>query len=298
MNIQQVNELIEVGNSLKTVAQSYSELASLKLKKIRNDVEKNRLFYDEITQVYGLVNKIATARGMVIKPHPKKRVSVLLTSNYRFYGSINHQLVSQFLVSGAKFPGDKIIIGKTGRDYLKAIHYFHPFDAIIFQNDLPTDDELRSLISKLQQYEQILVFYSQFKTVLVQVPSVKDITQIQTASVRSQERKNRGLDIDFFSPRKQYQTTFILEPEIKKMLDFFDGQIKILLLEELFLESELSRTASRLIAMDQAQTNANEFIKDRKREAGQLRKRSNNIHLLETIANLGAWRRQNGNDLF
>ena len=85
---------------------------------------------------------------------------------------------------------------------------------------------------------------------------------------------------------------FIFEPEIIRMLDFFDSQIKILLLEQTILESELARTASRLIAMDQAQSRAKDFISDNKRALGQLKKSTYNARLLETLATMSKWRQE------
>ncbi len=291
MTTAQIKELIEVGSSLKDIASSYTEIASIKLRKIRSSVERNRQFYDELTRVYALINKIAATKKIIPAPKPKKVISVLLTSNYRFYGNINNQLVQHFIVTNTKMASDKLVVGKTGRDYLKGIHYFHAYNPVIFKNDMPDDNELKSLVKVLQEYKQVLVFYPQFKSVLVQVPTVKDITQTQLLSLQEQSKPDQT-DISFIFNQKEFQTSFIFEPEIMKMLDFFDNQIKILLLEQTILESELARTASRLIAMDQAQSKAKDFIGNNKKALGQLRKSTYNARLLETLATMSKWRKE------
>ena len=48
MTIKEIEENLEEGESLKAMAQAFSEIANLKIKRIRNAVERNRLFYDEI----------------------------------------------------------------------------------------------------------------------------------------------------------------------------------------------------------------------------------------------------------
>jgi ATP synthase F1 gamma subunit len=287
MTGRQIRELIEIGNSLKLLAGSYSELASIKLKTIRGRVEHNRQFYGELTQVYALVSKIASSRGIRNTPSQKSTLSLLLTSNYRFYGNINNTLVKYFVVENTKIPGDKLVIGKTGREYLHSIKYFHPFESVIFKNDFPTDAELKSLISKIQSYSQVLIFYPQFQSVLIQKPTVRDITQVQQNSLQMQNNSRIGKVNQIFSQKEfQEQLSFIFEPEVIKMLNFFDRQIKILLLEETLLEAELARTASRLIAMDQAQNNANDFIKDNNKLLAQIKRANHNSQVLETIAGI------------
>ena len=73
---------------------------------------------------------------------------------------------------------------------------------------------------------------------------------------------------------------------LKKMLDFFDDQVVSLLLEQTFLESELARTASRLMSMDKAQINAEDVLYKQKLLLGQAKKSEINMALLETAASL------------
>jgi ATP synthase F1 gamma subunit len=271
MSIKNVNDIIEEGNALKDIAQSYSEVASIKLKRIRSEVEKTRNFYDELTEVYGLINKIAAIKKVTPPLKTEGSVAILLTSNYRFHGNINRQLIHYFLANTAKLNCDKIVIGKTGQQFLKSIRYFHKFSGINFKADLPTAEELKNLVEKINSYEQVLVFYSQFKSVMVQIPIVKDITQSHPALITKEVDHKLAAD-------------FIFEPDILKMLHFFDSQIKILLLEQTILESELARTASRLISMDQAQSHAKDFVKDQKKLLFQAQKTTQNSKLLEMLS--------------
>lgn len=274
MRIRDISHAIDQGQSLKFITQAYSELASIQLKKIRDEVERNRQFYDDLTYVYRVVKQIAQKKNVQARVKTKARLSILITSNYRFYGNINNELVKFFIVNNAKYPSDKLVIGDTGRSYLSGIRYFHKYSTFVLKNDLPNNDELKQLVTIIQDYKQILVFYSRFKTVLTQSPVIKDITQTQEFTQKVQDQSTEGV------------AEFILEPEIVKMLNFFDDQVKILLLEQTFLESELARTASRLISMDKAQGNADLFVKEKKRDLGRVKSSINNIRLLETFASL------------
>lgn len=285
MTIKQIDELIEIGQSLKLISQAYGELAIFKLKKIRSDVERNRTFVSDIAQVYFIIKKIGFEKGVLGLTINSKTISILLTSNYRFYGSINNNLVNRFIVNTAKINTDRIAIGHTGVDSLKSMHYFHPFTPLIFKTDMPEEAELKQLIDLIKNYSRCLVFYAQFKSVLTQVPVIRDVTQTQALLTKT-IAQNQDANI----PRLGY----ILEPELKEMLQFFELQIKTLLIEQTFLESELSRTASRVVAMDEAQSNANDFIADNKKLILKEKRSITNSQILETVAGFFSYNKSKG----
>lgn len=267
MNIKEIDQIIEEGESLKTLSQAYGELASQKIKKIKAEVERNRIFFDEIASVFTVVKRVALKKKINLVKK-KGIMLVVLTSNYRFYGNINTQLIKFFKLQTAKLAADRIFIGKDAINHFKAIKYPFGYQTITFEKDLPTGQELFSLVNIIKDYSQVLVFYSQLKSILVQIPIFKDIT---LSSITGSEGET--------TPQ-----SYIFEPEILKILEFFDSEIITLLLEQTFLESELSRTASRLISMDQAQVEANSFIKEQKKLLAYLKRSINNNLILEAIA--------------
>ena len=65
MTIKQIDEIIEGVSSLKTLAQAYGEIAMVKIRKIRSEVEKNRSFFKEISAVYQIVKVHAAAKKFI-----------------------------------------------------------------------------------------------------------------------------------------------------------------------------------------------------------------------------------------
>lgn len=280
MTIRQIDEIIDEGRSLKLIAQVYSEISFSKLKKIRGEVERNRDFFNEISQIYHLVKNIASRKKIAVAKK-KKTVSLLLTSNYGFYGNINSKLIPFFMINTTKIDTDRIVIGKAATEHFKAIRYFHAYKSLILKGDLPTPEELNNLSLQIKDYNQVLVFYPLFKSVLVQDPMVKDITETQA---EASQKTDPLLDLN--------QYPFIFEPELNKILEFFDSQIAILLLEQTFLEAELARTASRLISMDQAQTEANKFIKEQEKIRAYAKRSIENNRILENLASMAAFKKE------
>lgn len=266
MTIQELDQLIEEGNSLKQIAQAYSEIAVLKLKKIRGMLDRNRVFFDEISQVYSLVKSFALKKGLVV-PKPKKRVSIILTSNFRFSGAISSSLIEFFVSSTKKLDTDRILVGKTAADYFRFNPVFAHSQTVLLAADQPTPRELANMVSHIKDYNQVLVFYPRLKSLLVQKNTVTDITaaSLQTA-------------------KDETKIGFIFEPEVPKILAFFDQSILTLLLEGTFLESEVAWTAARFISMDQAEGEANKFIKEQEKLKAFAKKDLLNKQILESYA--------------
>ena len=277
MTIKKIEENLEEGVSLKTIAQAYSEIANLKIKRIHSEVERNRVFFQEISKVYALIKNLAQKKAVNIKK-PKRLISLLITSNYRFYGSINSDLIEFFINTTKGFETDRIVLGKAAIDYFKASKTFNNLQTLLLKSDQPDAIELTGLINIIKDYNQVLIFHSRLKSLLIQQPTVTDITATSTAS----EQNLLNQDNKF---------KFIFEPELSKILAFFDSQILTLLLEDTFLESELSRTASRFIAMDQAETEANKFIKEMMLLKAYAKRSEDNKTILENFASMAAIRK-------
>lgn len=284
MTIKEIDSAIEEGQSLKQIAQAYSEIANLKIKKIRAEVERNRVFFREISKVYSLIKKLAAKRKIIITK-PKKTASIALTSNHRFYGQINSDLLEFFAALTAKLDTDRIILGKMGIDALKAQSAGKNFREVILKEDQPSADELKMLVNNLKDYNQVLVFYSSMKSLLVQQPIVTDITASSGTDLRNNPTLKPGLD-------NSEDLKFIFEPDLPKILEFFDNQIITLLLEATFLESELSRTASRFISMDSAESAANKFIDEHRVLKVYAKRNMDNNTILENFASMMALRKE------
>lgn len=269
MTIKEIDQLLEEGSSLKQIAQAYSEIANQKLNKIRSEAERNRLFFDEISKVYALVRTIANKKGITVTK-PKKRVCVIQTSNFHFYGSINSSLIEFFISQTKGLEADRVVLGKTGIEYFQSSGIFPNFTPMIFKDDQPSPNELNAFVDVVKGYTQILIFYSRLKSLLVQIPAVTDITE-SSQKVPLEDKT---------------VSSFIFEPEIAKTLEFFDNQILVLLMEQAFLESEVARTASRFISMDEAETEANKYIKFYQQLKSYSVRNLKNNQLLESITSI------------
>lgn len=288
MTIKQIQESIEEATSLKLIAQAYTEISSNRLKKIRAQVETNRQFFKELSGIYQIIKHVAYQKKVVPPQKNNKTINIVITSNYRFYGYVNDILMQYFIDKNSSGSADSIIIGTTGVSLLQGKHYNHQFTSLTISQDLPKFEELNKIIAMTQNYSKVLVYYSQMKSVLIQTPEVMDITQspVLTETELNLMNQNKSLFNLFLHPQSIDSTfkEYIFEPDILKMLNFFETQIAILLLEQTFLESELAHTASRLISMDQAQSNATIMVRDNTLTFNLLKDSITDSRLLEMVS--------------
>lgn len=269
--IKQLNQTVAETKEMQAVASIFTEAAASKLQKIRAGIIRNRDFFAELLAIFRIVKLSALRKH--IKPiiKPKERALLLLTSNQRFYGTLETKLIHYFLENITKTSGDIYAVGKVGQNYLQAVHFPHPFASCLFERDVPIASELTTLMQTLNPYQQVLVFYSRLKSIAVQEPAVLDVAV--------------NIPKDYVLTKEQ-MIHYIFEPEIAEILAFFESQIITLTLEQTFMESELARTAARLLTMDQAKANAEELLSEQRRLLFDVKRSLANAQLLETIGSL------------
>lgn len=275
MTTKEINILIEEARSLKEITQAFTQISSSKLKRIRSGVERNREFFKDLSGIYGLINIIARRRKIPAPPKNGKTLSILLSSNERFYGKITSELIEFFLIQVSKINCDKLVVGRSGVETIKSLNYALTYTPLILKSDFPDSAEFLSLSKVVNNYSKVLVFHPQFQSVMTQIPIIADITQseldVHTRTGQSEELISQI-------------NNFIIEPEVKIMVEFFDNQIKVILLEATFLEAELARTASRLISMDSAQNEAEKYLSTQELLLLNAQRSIQNARILETVA--------------
>lgn len=234
-------------------------------------VEQNIKFFKEISELYRIVKAIALKRGYLkSKRGSGKTICVLITSNQHFYGELDAELTNFYLTQTKNLACDRLVIGNMGKSLLKSLGYSLPFESIIFKKEFPLLDELKSLADKVFEYSKVLVYHSKFVTILDSEPTVSDITASDTKSI---DVVKTGL-------------LYIFEPDVDKMIQFFESQILILLFQTIFLEADITRQAARMIAMNSATDNAGKLYEKDRRQILQAKKRLLDLQIQETYAGI------------
>jgi F-type H+-transporting ATPase subunit gamma len=270
--IDSLTEQSKTISTLQAIAGAYSDISALRLTKLQKQFEQNVLYFEQIAQIYQSIRTSASSQKDLqdnIKKNissKKKILHIALTSNKRFYGTLNQNIMLRFLEETTNTSGDLIVVGRTGIEYMKARVLKKPYETRVFAGEDPTTEELGELLSRCDEYERVYLFYPKYVNVIRQVAD--------------------RLDISYAPPLHTGPITeikYIFEPELSELLAFFTQQIRTILVRRVILETSLSRTATRLIAMDSAEKKAEESLDMVKRSLHTAMQAGINRELIEMI---------------
>jgi len=276
-NKDQINDLM----TFKHISAAFTEAAAVKLKNIRDAFNRNARYYEEINYIYHLVEMNAKRMQMErIKSQIERksaRLYIAFTSNQRFFGSINTEIMNTFIKDSEPSEIEKMIIGVTGKAYVRSTGQKFSYKEMDFKKDLPAEDEIAQFLKMTENYDQVRVFYPKFISFLKQEVGVTDITQ--KIALRDSKKNEKTKEIHL-----------LFEPELDKMIKFFDTQVRWLLFQRIILESDMARTAARLLTMSQAEERTDFEIKKKKADLRKVIRSFTNAQLLDTFSGIKRWK--------
>lgn len=275
MSLEQKQQEYESIRTIRFVTSTLLEVSAERIKKLREQFEKNQLFYAEVSDLYSLVKWTADRRDELVQAMPvrEKKISIALTSNSRFYGSLNRHLIDTFTKHiESQQNRSFMVIGSVGQRLMEATPHQKKCLYLNFAEDNPAPREVQRLMEELEPYSEILVYHPQFVNVFLQDVGVLDMTHSVTAHKADDE------------------VEYLFEPELPKILSFFETRVRYLLFQRAMLESELARTAARLTTMSRAEEKAVQEMK--RARIGILKEQQtfDSLRLLESLAGTLKWR--------
>lgn len=275
-NISSLKSQVGQIGSIKEITQAMADIATSQIKQRRATAERNIRYFREIFTLYQTVKLIALQSKRYKETQREKNgktALILLTSNNKFNGDLDVKLTNFFLTNSYGMQAERIVVGVSGQELLKGKRVNFKYQTMKFAKDYPSVAETDSLVDQVFAYSKVLVYHTRFITLLSQEPAVTDITATES------------LDKNV----KPEEIHFLLEPEIDKMIAFFEDQMLLLLLQSIFLESEIARTAARMISMNQAEQAAEKMLELQKKSLFHGRKALANMKIVENFAStLGA----------
>ena len=282
---KEFRENLNVISAIKDITTIYQEIASMKVKQLRENVAKTRDFLNGIGSVYNhakisylgelqkqiIRGKIGLQSASFIKRNGKK-VLVLLSANEHLYGSLILDIWRNYIADLKKGDADAVIVGSVGRYFLrneklKVAASFFPLN-----DDKPKGSEIKRIIDFICRYEQIIIYYGEIISVMSQYPTKKAISGGVTLGEKVVKAKS-----------------YLFEPSPEKIMEFFETEIIAALFNQTVYEHELARFAARMVAMDQATENANETLTKLNKEWRSAKRAIANSKQLGIFAGYSLW---------
>src|SRR3989338_7306965 len=273
---------------LRTILETYEEIAATRMASIRSSVLNSRDFLLEINAIFQQVKTSYKAqieelmRDKKIKDPSKltfikrngKTLYVFVSANTGLYGDIIRKTYDVFINSIKKEPGDVAIIGKLGLEMFKADRTSAPVSYFDCPDNRIDSEILKKIVEHIIQYERVLVFYEQFNTVISQSPI---ITSISGDPLPWEKREN---------PPVKY----FFEPSLQKIMEFFEKEIFGSIFQQTIFESELAKFAARMVSLDFASENTKNRLKQVILAAARIKHQESNKRQLEKFASMRLWK--------
>lgn len=282
-------EEIQALNSLKDLAESYEEIAVIRMQKIKDSVIKTRNFLTKISDVYvdlkssygrevhELLERRKKGDKHILPTLQKngKTLLVYLSSNGRLYGSVTQKTFKLFVqdlkAEADPSKDDILVIGSAGKEMFENSSVKKQFEYFDIPDTRVEVDHIKQLMQKFVQYEKVYVYYGKFGNVVRQSAFATSITGediFETETVAQVPREDR----------------FIFEPTLEKIFHFFETQIMANLFSQTLLENQLARHASRVNAMEEALVHIEEESKKLNQQTTRIKHLLQNKKQLETIS--------------
>lgn len=289
---KRLSEEIDFVETLRSLAQAYEEISVIRMQRVRGSVLKLRDFLEGLSKIFADVKSSYKRQIMALMRKKKiknvtsfstlvrngKEVIVLLSANSKLYGDIIPRVSRAFIESVQNSQCDIVIVGKLGKDLFEQQELKKPYTYFEIPDSDVTFVDLKPLISRILEYEKVIVYYGRFENIVNQSPvsSIISGQEVSEGEISEEAGKLR----------------FLFEPSLERILNFFETQMFASFFNQTVHESQLARYASRVKAMEVALENIDGKIKTLERQKTRLKNDFLNKKQLETIAGITLWQRR------
>lgn len=268
---KQVFEDIEYSLSLKTIVQTYQEIAGSRMQRIRNSVLSSRDFLLGINTIFQQVKSSYKIKGGL--QNNGKTLFVFISANTGLYGDIIKRTFLLFAREIKKERSDIAIIGRLGfRLFQEEFGFAKTFMYFELSDNKIDHEGIKKIIPYLIQYEKVIVFYEQFQSIIASEPIATSVSGDRLPWEKTSS-----------------EIKYIFEPSLEKVMVFFEKEIIVSIFEQVVFESLLAKFSSRMIALEQTTENIQNKLKQALLKKAVIKHQELNKKQNERLSSMSLW---------
>ena len=289
-SLKQINTKISSVKGTRRIMSAMKLIAAVKLQRSQSMLKEFRPYSDAYKEVVtGVAGKCEpTVHPLLRKPKEiKNRHFVFFTSDRGLCGSFNTGLIRNFEnhINEGSFDKDNIsisFVGRRGKDHCSSAGFSigDYFSGANEKNYIEIANKLTgSAIDQFQEgnIDEVVLVYNYFKSALIQ-----EITFEKLLPIEVKEEETSGAD-------------YIYEPKRESIIGDVVPKYVQIRIEKAIQESLTSEHASRMTAMENATTNADDVIKKLTLLFNKTRQAMITTELMDIVNGTEA-QKQGGND--
>ena len=273
-------KIIEEKNTmlgLKSLVDVYEEIAAIRMQRVRGAVLTSRQFLEEITEVFGRVR--AAYKGEKVAggwAKNGKTVAVFVSANAGLYGDIVDRIFDRFASYISVNKPELVVVGKLGVKMLADRGLNVLYNYFDFSDEAVEEENFALIMRYLMQFEQIVVFYGKFKSILNQ--------DVEVTSLSGEEVGKLSAGVEAEGVEK-----YFFEPSPVEIARIFEGEIMASVFEQVLYESQLAKFASRMLSLDRALENVDKRIGEVDQRLRRLKHKITNSRQLSRLSGMTLW---------
>lgn len=284
---------IEDLTNIREIIGASEEIASMKMRTIRNRVLQSRDVNDDLAEIYRevtisyknqILSLLKSANPLLVDPQATNNLSlkrgngklavVFLSANSGFFAKILEKTYHEFISYLEQHDATPIIIGEYGKklftnDYPNREFVYYPF-----AEGKSNEQSLLTISKELSEYANVIIFYARFESMAEQNVATLDVLG------EGKPLSDQAIQV----------THYLFEPSLEKIIAFFEGEIFAGIIQQTVTESELARYASRITTLDIARENISNKLKTINLERRFATHRIMNKKQTEAITGISLWR--------
>lgn len=228
--------------SLRGLVEVYEEIAATKMQKVRGEVIQSRYFLAGLMRMYHKA-KDAYTGDVKLRFKNGLTVAVYVSANSGLYGDIVEKTFEEFRKFVMTNKCQAVILGKLGVKIVDEMMPGYLYNYYDISDDSVDMESFEMMMGYLLQFENIMVFYGQFRSILNQ----EAVMTAVTGELEGME-KERKTDV-------VVKTKYLFEPSPAAIASLFEGEILASIFEQTLHEASLAKFASRMLSLDHAADN-------------------------------------------
>ena len=278
-NLKDIRNRIKSVKSIQQVTGAMKMVAAAKMRRAQENMEKSRPYSSRLAELLDmLIPEIDRSLMPELNVREvKKTLFVVVTADRGMAGAFNTNVLREAhkaIDKAGQENSEIICIGKKSAGYFKNRNYPIAVEYIDFWNDLEYSHAMKIGDEIISRYingavDQVQVIYNRFVNVARQ--EIKN----ETFLPMSYDPEARDSD---YNPERLFEPS--KEAVVKTIIPrYLNTQIW-----QLLLESNASEQAARMLAMENATSNANDMIKDLKLQFNKARQTAITTEMLEIVS--------------
>ena len=278
-NLKDIRNRIKSVKSIQQVTSAMKMVAAAKMRRAQENMEKSRPYSSRLAE---LLNMLIPEIDRSLMPElnvreVKKTLFVVVTADRGMAGAFNTNILREAhkaIDKAGQKNSEIICIGKKSVGYFKNRNYPIAVEYIDFWNDLEYSYAMKIGDEIISRYingavDQVQVIYNRF------------------VNVARQEIKNETFLPMGYDPEARdsdYNPERLFEPSKEAVVKTIIPRYLNTQIWQLLLESNASEQAARMLAMENATSNANDMIKDLKLQFNKARQTAITTEMLEIVS--------------